>query len=193
MATSNTTNVRTPWQDLAEFQKLGGRQSDVQDVIQQLQGALDPTNLRKATPYSPEWAKYGYAAVDPGTKTFVEPTMYANKQYAGSMQKQLSSALNEDAINRAAMELFSPYTPPIPKPDKAPSVPRPRTPGSKIPAMGAAGVIGVLLDLLSYTGSTNANESEQLQSKRGAELTNKPEYEALLQQLLQSGNATFPK
>lgn len=188
-----TSNVRTPWQDRAEFEKLAGRQSDVQDVIAQLRNALSPTELKKASIYSPDWARYGYAAVDPDTKTFVEPTMYRNKQYTGAMQKQLSAALNEDAINKAAMELFSPYTPPTTAPSKVPSAPRPRVPGYKLPAAGLSGAIGVLLDLLSYSGDTNSNEAEQLQSKRGPDYSNKADYEALLQQVLQSGSANIPK
>lgn len=186
-----TQNQRTPWQNRAEYEKLAGRQVDVQDVIAQLRDALDPANLEVAHPgYSPEWAKYGHPAVDPTTKTFVQPTMYRNQQYEGSMKKQLSAALSEDAINRAAMELFAPYTPAAPR---QPRTARPQTP-TKPPGvgMGAAGVIGVLLDLLSYSGDTNSNESEALAKKQPPTATNRPEYEALLQQVLNSGTATFP-
>jgi len=189
-----TSNLRTPWQDRAEFEKLLGRQADVQDVIAQLQNALAPENLRKASNYGPDWTRYGYAAVDPGTKEFVDPTLYKNKQYIGPMQKQLSSALSEDAINQAALELFSPYTPPAAKPLKYPTSPRPRVPvTTKLPVLGISGVIGVLLDLLSYSADTNAGEDKRLKDARGLEFTNRPEYEALLQQAIQSGNATPPK
>lgn len=175
-----TSNVRTPWQDLGSAQKAAGRVSDLEDVIAQLSTALEPGNLRKASPMSPDWARYGYAAVDPTTKTFVQPTMYNNKQYVGSMQKQLSSALHEKAITDAALELFSPYNPPAVKQPRIPGVTRP---AGKL--VGGAGLAGLLLDLLTYSGDTNANEAEDLTAKRGPEYTNKPEYDRLLQQALQ--------
>lgn len=58
--------------------------------------------------------------------------------------------------------------------------------------VGLSGAIGVLLDLLTYSGDTNSNESAELSNRQSAPATNRPEYEALLNQVLNSGNATFP-
>lgn len=51
----------------------------------------------------------------------------------------------------------------------------------------AAGTNPVLLliDLLTRTTDLNPNEQEQLTKLRGADFTNKPEYESLLQQVIQ--------
>lgn len=182
-----TTNVRTPWQDLAQYQQIAGRQLDVEDVIAQLQEALKPANLSQNSPKSPPWAQFGHAAVDPYHTTFVEPTMYSNAQYKGQMQKQLSAALSEQAINNAAMELFSPYTPPAARTpgNASPRLPSiPGTPGG-VPKSAILGPLSILVDLLTHSGDTNSNEKDKLAEKQGPAYTNKPEYEKLLQQALQ--------
>lgn len=177
---------RTPWENRAEFEKLAGRQADLGDVLDQLRNGMDPRQLQKARPNGPDWSRFGYAAVEPDKSPFVQPTVYKNKQYLGAMQKQMSAALSEDAINRAAMEMFSPYTEP---PTRRPRVPK--APGT-MDMMKRVSPVAAALDLLSYTGDTNSNEAMELQNRRGPAYSNRGEYDAMLQSVLNSGNARMP-
>lgn len=159
------------------------RADQLRDIILQL---TDPMTLSAADqPSQNPFNLYGATrtSVDNGVRN---SSMYYNQEPLRKIQQGLTSAKTEEEVVRAALAMFGSerpvqITPAISGPYRA----------EKLPTGNLIGKIGTLIDLLTYSPALNTGESTELAGKRGPEYTNRPEYEALLQQVLQSNANKF--
>ncbi len=116
----------------------------------------------------------GVPLTGPGYQTTYDPL-------ATTKVKELYAARQPAAI-AALLDGISLDLPP--HPPAAPAAPVTRPP-ARMPISGAAGLAGLLVDLLTYSGDTNSNEDEKLKEKRGPGYSNRPAYQEELQKALQ--------
>lgn len=200
------TNFEPNLTKMAEARKAYTANAELQYVLEDLvdffsKARLDK-NMNQLPAGAPDWRRYAHVGtLSPHHIMGVATDTLDNEAIpVEQLQRRLKLAKYEQELNKLA-EAFSRPVNNIPARLYNPGIPELYTAASKAPApatantkhatggsMGIAGKLGVLLDLLTYSGETNSNNDAELAAKRGPAYSNKSEYSNLLQQLLQQNN-----